>query len=87
MKVKSLNRVQLFVTPSAVAYEAPSSMGFSRKEYWSGCHFLLQGIFPTQGSKPGLLHWQVNSSPLRPQGSPIVITHSLSSLSPLVSVH
>ena len=21
-----------------------------------GCHFLLQGIFPTQGSTPGLLH-------------------------------
>ena len=21
-----------------------------------GCHFLLQGIFPTQGSKPGLQH-------------------------------
>ena len=21
-----------------------------------GCHFLLQGIFPTQGSNPGLLH-------------------------------
>ena len=22
-----------------------------------GCHFLLQGIFPTQGSNPHLLHW------------------------------
>ena len=21
-----------------------------------GCHFLLQGLFPTQGSNPGLLH-------------------------------
>ena len=27
-------------------------MGFPRLEYWSGCHFLLQGIFPTQGVKP-----------------------------------
>ena len=27
-----------------------SSMGFPRQEYWSRCHFLLQGIFPTQGS-------------------------------------
>ena len=29
-----------------------------------GCHFLLQGIFPTQGSNPHLLcllHWQVDS--------------------------
>ena len=23
-----------------------------------GCHFLLQEIFPTQGSNPHLLHWQ-----------------------------
>ena len=23
-----------------------------------GCHFLLQGICPTQGSKPGLLHYR-----------------------------
>ena len=26
-----------------------------------GFHFLLQGIFPTQGLNPCLLHWQVNS--------------------------
>ena len=37
-------------------------MVFSRQEYWSGCHFLLQGIFPTQGLNPGLhcrqiLYW------------------------------
>ena len=72
MKVKSLNRVQLFVTPSAVAYEAPSSMGFSRKEYWSGCHFLLQGIFPTQGSKPGLLHCRQTLYRLSYQESPFL---------------
>ena len=35
-----------------------------------GCHFLLQGIFPTQGSNPCLLHWQVDSLPLSHQGSP-----------------
>ena len=35
---------------------APLSMGFSRQEHWEGCHFLLQGIFLTQGSNPGLLH-------------------------------
>ena len=27
-------------------------MDFSRQEYWNGCHFLLQGIFPTQGLNP-----------------------------------
>ena len=33
-----------------------SAMGFSRQEYWSGSRTLLQGIFPTQGLNPGLLH-------------------------------
>ena len=36
MKVKSLSRVRIFVTPLTVAYHAPPSMGFSRQEYWSG---------------------------------------------------
>ena len=30
---------------------------------------LLQGIFPTQGSNPHLLHWQVDSLPLSHQES------------------
>ena len=33
-----------------------------------GCHFLLQGIFPTQGSKVHLLDWQADSLPLNHQG-------------------
>ena len=36
VKVKSLSRVQLFVTPWTIAYQAPPSMGFFRQEYWSG---------------------------------------------------
>ena len=39
-EVKSLSRVQLFATPWTVAYQAPSSMGFSREEYWSGVPFV-----------------------------------------------
>ena len=35
-----------------------------------GCHFLLQGIFPTQGSNPRLLHWQADSLPLSHLGMP-----------------
>ena len=38
-----------------------------------GCHCLLQGIFPTQGSNPHLSHllnWQVGSLPLTPPGKP-----------------
>ena len=36
MKVKSLSRVRLLVTPWTAAYQAPPSMGFSGQEYWSG---------------------------------------------------
>ena len=50
-----LSCVRIFATPWTVAYQVPPSMGFSRQE-WVGCHFLLQEIFPTQGSNPGLLH-------------------------------
>ena len=39
-KAKSLNCVQLFVTPWTVAYQAPLSMGFSRQGYWNGLLFL-----------------------------------------------
>ena len=41
-----------------------------------GGHFLLQRIFPTQGSNPHLfclLHWQMGSLPLVPPGKPITI--------------
>ena len=43
------------------------------KNTGAGCHFLHQGIFPTQGSNPHLLcllHWQVGSLPLSHLGSP-----------------
>ena len=40
MKVKSLSRVQLLATPWTAAHQAPSSMGFSRQEYWSGLPLL-----------------------------------------------
>ena len=33
-----------------------------------GCHFLLQGIFPTQGLNRCLLHWQGGPLPLGHQG-------------------
>ena len=43
------------VTPWAVALQALLSKGFSGNT-GVGCHFLLQGIFPTQELNPGLLH-------------------------------
>ena len=44
------------LSPYGLAHQAPPSMEFSRQEYWSGSHFLLQGIFLTQGLNPGILH-------------------------------
>ena len=37
-----------------------------------GCHALLQGIFPTQGSSPGLPHSRQILCQLSHQGSPMV---------------
>ena len=78
VKVKSVSRVRLFATWWTVASQAPPSMGFSRQEYCCegvkntgvGCHFLLQGIFLTQGSNLGLLHRRQMLYPLSHQGSP-----------------
>ena len=55
MRAQSLSCVWLFVTPYAVAHQAPLSMGFSRQENWSGLPFLSQGIFLTQGWDQHLL--------------------------------
>ena len=38
-----------------------------------GSHFLLQGIFPTQGSNPGLLHCRQILYQLSHQGSPRIL--------------
>ena len=56
LKVKVKLSVRLFVTPWTVAHQAPLSMEFSSKKTGVGCYFLLQGLFLTQGSNPGLPH-------------------------------
>ena len=66
MHAKSLSHFQLCETPWTVACQPTLSKGFSRQGYWSGLHFLLQGIFPTQEWKTcllHLLHWQALSLP------------------------
>ena len=40
VKVKSLSHVWLLVTPWTAAYQAPPSMRFARREYWSGVPLL-----------------------------------------------
>jgi len=61
---KSFSHVQFFAALGTVAHQPSLSMGLSRQEYWSELPFPLQGIFPTQGLNPSLLHflhWQVDS--------------------------
>ena len=52
VKVKSLSRVLLFVTPQTVAYQASPSMGFSRQESWSAVPFPSPGDLPNPGIQP-----------------------------------
>ena len=68
-------RVQLCATPWAVParllhpWDSPgknTGVGCTGV----GCHFLLQGIFPTQGSNPGFLHGRQILYPLNHQGRP-----------------
>ena len=47
-----LSRVRLFVTPWAVARQAPLAMGFSRQEYWSELPFPPPGDIPDPGIEP-----------------------------------
>ena len=77
MRAKSLNCIQLFRTLRTVACQAPLSWGFPGKSTGVGCHFLLQEIFPTQGSNSRLfylLHWQVDSLSLCYLGSLIALS-------------
>ena len=50
VKVKFLSCTRPLATPWSAAHQAPPSMGFSRQEYWSGCHCLFQEevlVFPS----------------------------------------
>ena len=73
MKVKSLSRVQLFVTPWTVDYQAPPSMGFSRQEYWSGLPFPSPGDLPDPGIERRPPALQADSLPSEPPGNPICL--------------
>ena len=44
MHAQLFNCVRLFAIPWTLVCQVPLSMGFSRQEYESGCHFLLQEI-------------------------------------------
>ena len=71
VKEKSLSRARLFATPWIVACtRLLRPWDFQGKSTGVGCHFLLQGISPTQGSNPGLSHCRQTLHRLSRQGSP-----------------
>ena len=64
--VQSFSRVQLFATPWTVAHQVLCPWGSPGKNTAVGCHFLLQGIFPTPGLNSGrqiLYHWATREAP------------------------
>ena len=65
----------LFVTPWTVACQDPLLCPWNSpgKNTGVGCHALLQGIFPTQGSNPGLSHYEQILYHLSHQGSPLIL--------------
>ena len=67
---KLLSRVRLSVTPKTVAHQAPLSMGFSRREYWSGLPCPPPGDLPDSGIKLASLVSPAGSLPLAPAGKP-----------------
>ena len=67
-KVKSLSHVRLFVTPWTVAYHVPSSMGFSRQDYWSGLPFPFPEDLPDPGIEPGSPALKADTLPSEPPG-------------------
>ena len=62
-------------TPGTVACQIPLPMGFSGKNAGVGSHLLLEGIFQTQESNPGLLFCRQILYQLSHHGSP---SHSFS---------
>ena len=70
-EVKSFSRVRLFVTLWTVAHQAPSSMGFSRQEYWSGLPFPSPGDLPDPGIKPRSPALQADALTSEPPGKPL----------------
>ena len=68
--MKSFSRVQLFVTPWTVAYQAPPAMEFFRQEYYSELPFPSSGDLSDPGIEPGFPALQANTLPSEPPGKP-----------------
>ena len=58
--------------PWTVAYQAPQSMEFSRRAYWSGLPFPSPGDLPEPGIEPRSPTLQADTLPSKPPGKPMV---------------
>ena len=68
VKVKLLSSVRLFATPWTIASQSPSSMEFSRQEYWSGLPFPSPGDLPNPGIEPRSPALPADTLPSGPPG-------------------
>ena len=88
------SHVWLFVTLWTVAHLWTKDRLFCPwdslgKNIGAGCHFLFQGIFPTQGLNScllRLLHWRVGSLPLAPLGKTPVLFYFFSQIAPVLTI-
>ena len=58
------------MTPWAVAYQAPTSIEFSRQEYWSGLPFPSPRDLPNPGIEPRFPALQTDTLTSKPPGKP-----------------
>ena len=82
-RVTLLSCVRSFATPWAVASQAPLSGENSRV----GCHFLLQRIFSSQGSNPGLPSCRQTLYHLNPQGRHLCTAQYMPLLCLFANIH
>ena len=72
-----------FMGLQRVGYDWATELNWSSdRNYWGkntemGCHALLQGIFPSQGSNPGLLHCSQILNWFEPPGKPLLLLAKL----------
>ena len=89
VRAQSLQLCSLFATLWTASCQAPLSMRSPGKNTGVGFHALLQGIFLTQGSNPGLLHcrqilylWATREAPILPYPVPNTIPGAEQNVNP-----
>ena len=67
VRMCTLSQVRLFANPQTIVHQAPLSMGFSRKEYWTGQPFPFPGDPLDPRLEPKSPSSQADSLPSEPQ--------------------